>query len=120
MSVLYNILVAVHLLGMAAIVGGYLSVLKAPRISEVMVWGARIQLLSGLVLVGLGESVDSLGKDYDHAKIGVKLVISLVIVAVAEIGRARQKRGEGSPNFAHIVGGLAIVNALIAVLWTSY
>lgn len=30
MSVVYNILVAVHLLGMAAIVGGYLSVLKAP------------------------------------------------------------------------------------------
>ncbi len=86
MSVVYNILVAVHLLGMAAIVGGYLSVLKAPRISEVMVWGARIQLLSGLVIVGLGEAVDSLGKDYDHAKIGVKLLITLIIVAVAEIG----------------------------------
>ncbi|RVW02822.1 hypothetical protein [Rhodococcus xishaensis] len=118
MSVLYNIFVAVHLLGMAAIVGGYLSVLNAPRISEVMVWGARIQLLSGLVIVGMGESIASLDKDYDNAKIGVKLLIALAVVAVAEIGRARQKRGEGNPNLAHVVGGLAIVNTLIAVLWT--
>jgi hypothetical protein len=119
MTIVYNALVATHLLGMAAIVGGYLSVLKSPNLNELMVWGARIQLLSGLAMVGLGEAVDSLGKDYDHAKIGVKLLIAIVIVAAAESGRVRQKRGTGNPDSARIVGTLAIANVLIAVLWTS-
>ena len=118
MSVVYNIIVAAHLLGMAAIVGGYLAVLKAPQISEVMVWGARVQVLTGFLIVGLGESVESLDKDFNHAKIAVKLLIALVVLVVAEIGRGRQKRGEGNPNLAHVVGGLAIVNALVAALWT--
>ncbi|QBJ97734.1 hypothetical protein ERC79_18655 [Rhodococcus sp. ABRD24] len=116
MSVVYNILVAAHLLGMAAIVGGYLSVLQAPRISEVIVWGARVQLLTGLAIVGIGEG--ALDKDYNHIKVGVKLLVTLVVVALAEIGRAREKRSEGNVNIVHAVGVLAIVNALIAALWT--
>ncbi|MHA6752101.1 hypothetical protein ACX31A_14725 [Dermacoccus nishinomiyaensis] len=50
MSTLNEILLLVHLLGMAAIVGGFLAVLKAPRAIPAMVWGARLQLLSGLAM----------------------------------------------------------------------
>ena len=89
MSVLYNVFVVIHLLGMAALVGSYFTVLKAPSITEVMVWGARMQFVSGLIIVGLGEG--ALDKNYIHAKIAVKLVLSLVIVALAEITRAKQK-----------------------------
>ncbi len=81
MSVLYNVFVVIHLLGMAALVGSYFTVLKAPSITEVMVWGARMQFVSGLIIVGLGEG--ALDKNYIHAKIAVKLVLSLVIVALA-------------------------------------
>ncbi|QNG18039.1 hypothetical protein G4H71_03930 [Rhodococcus triatomae] len=116
MSVLYNVFVVVHMLGLAALVGGYLAVAKAPRITELVVWGARIQFLSGLILVGLGEG--ALDKDYDHAKIAVKLVVSLVVVTLAEITRGKQKRDEGNPTMVHVVGGLAVLNVLVAVLWT--
>jgi hypothetical protein len=116
MTVVYNIFVAAHLLGMAALVGGYAAVLRAPQISEIVVWGARLQLVTGLILVGIGES--SLDKDYDHAKIAVKLVISFVVVAIAEIERAREKRGDGIVNLVHVVGVLAVVNVLVAALWT--
>jgi hypothetical protein len=116
MTVVYNIFVAAHLLGMAALVGGYAAALRAPRITELIVWGARAQLITGLVLVGIGEA--SLDKDYDHVKIGVKLVISFVVVALAEVERAREKRGDGIVNLVHAVGILAIVNVLVAALWT--
>ncbi|MCX5043815.1 hypothetical protein OG921_11625 [Aldersonia sp. NBC_00410] len=116
MTVVYNIVVAAHLLGMAALVGGYAAVLRAPQISELVVWGARLQLVTGLILVGLGEG--SLDKDYNHAKIAVKLVISFVVVALAEVERAREKRGDGVVNLVHAVGVLAIVNVLVAALWS--
>ncbi|EME25537.1 hypothetical protein [Rhodococcus qingshengii] len=116
MSVLYNIFVVIHLLGMAALVGSYFTVLTAPSITEVMVWGARMQFVSGLIIVGLGEG--ALDKNYIHAKIAVKLVLSLVIVALAEITRAKQKKGQPNPNLVHVVGGLSIVTVFVAALWT--
>lgn len=116
MTVVYNIFVVCHLLGMAALVGGYFSVLSAPRISEVMVWGARAQFVTGLIIVGLGEG--ALDKDYNHTKIAVKLLLSLVIVALAEITRARQNKGKPNPNLVHVVGGLAVVTVLVAALWS--
>ena len=116
MSVLYNVFVVIHLLGMAALVGSYFTVLKAPSITEVMVWGARMQFVSGLIIVGLGEG--ALDKNYIHAKIAVKLVLSLVIVAVAEISLAKQKKGQPNPNLVHVVGGLSIVTVFVAALWT--
>ncbi|QIP41672.1 conserved hypothetical membrane protein [Rhodococcus erythropolis] len=106
----------IHLLGMAALVGSYFTVLKAPSITEVMVWGARMQFVSGLIIVGLGEG--ALDKNYIHAKIAVKLVLSLVIVALAEITRAKQKKGQPNPNLVHVVGGLSIVTVFVAALWT--
>jgi len=116
MSVVYNIVFVGHLLGMAALVGGYFAVLSAPRISEVIVWGARLQFVTGLILVGLGEG--ALDKEYNHVKIGVKLLLSLVVVALAEILRGRQKRGQDKPGLVHVVGGLAVVTVLVAALWT--
>lgn len=116
MSFLYNVFVVIHLLGMAALVGSYFTVLKAPSITEVMVWGARMQFVSGLIIVGLGEG--ALDKNYIHAKIAVKLVLSLVIVALAEITRAKQKKDQPNPNLVHVVGGLSIVTVFVAALWT--
>lgn len=119
MSFLYNIFVLIHLLGMAALVGGYLVALPNLRVNDVMLWGARIQLLSGVIVMGIGEAVSSLDKDYNMAKIGIKLVISVVVVALVEIGRAGQSRDEAKPNLVHAAGVLAIINVVIAVLWTS-
>ncbi|WP_024793773.1 hypothetical protein [Tomitella biformata] len=118
MDFLYNVVVLVHLLGMAAVVGAYLTTIKAPRVTETMVWGARIVLLAGIIVVGMAESIDSLGKDPLMAKIAVKLVIALAVVALAEIARARQKRDEPVPNLVRAAGTLAITNVVIAVLWT--
>lgn len=118
MDFLYNVVVLVHLLGMAAVVGAYASTFTAPRATELMVWGARVTLLAGIVIVGLGEGVKALDKDYNMAKIGVKLIVALAVVACAEIARARQKRNEPAANLVHVAGGLAVLNVFVAVLWT--
>lgn len=117
MSFVYNLLVVLHLLGMAAIIGGYIVVARAPRILPSMVWGARAQLVTGLLLVGLAQGGATSEKP-DNAKIAVKLVVALVVVALAEIARAKDKRGEAvNTNLVHGVGGLAVVNVLVAALW---
>ncbi|GAB4586438.1 hypothetical protein [Nocardia sp. IFM 10818] len=116
MDFVYNLMVVAHLLGMAAVVGGYAA--SQPRVSELMVWGARAQLITGIILVGMAESIDSLGKDPNMTKIGVKLVVSVAVAAFAEMGRADAKRGKAVPWMTHAAGGLAIVNVFIATLWS--
>ncbi|MEV6280754.1 hypothetical protein [Nocardia sp. NPDC051832] len=116
MEFVYNLVVVTHLLGMAAVVGGYAA--GQPKVNEVMVWGARAQIITGVILVGLAESIDSLGKDPNMVKIGIKLVISVLVAAFAEMGRADAKRGKDIPWMTHAAGGLAVVNVLVATLWT--
>ncbi|MEV6067246.1 hypothetical protein AB0L82_11890 [Nocardia sp. NPDC052001] len=115
MDVVYNLVVVSHLLGMAAVVGGYVA--SQPRVSELMVWGARAQLITGVILVGLAESIDSLGKDPNMPKIITKLVVAVLVAAFAEMGRADAKRGKAVPWMTHAAGGLAILNVFIAALW---
>lgn len=115
-EIVYNVVVVTHLLGMAAVVGGYAA--GRPTVNEVMVWGARAQIITGVVLVGMAESLTSLDKDLNMVKIGVKLVISVLVAAFAEMGRADAKRGKDPAWMPDAAGGLAIVNVLIAVLWS--
>ncbi|MCP2296754.1 hypothetical protein SAMN04244553_1359 [Nocardia amikacinitolerans] len=116
MELVYNVVVVTHLLGMAAVIGGYAA--GQPKVNEVMVWGARAQIVTGIVLVGMAESIGSLDKDLDMVKIGVKLVISVLVAGFAEVARADAKRGKDVPWMTHAAGGLGIVNVFVAVLWS--
>lgn len=124
MEAVYTALVVLHLFGMAALVGGWLAVEVGVRSGSgsalapgpVMLWGARLQLLTGLALVGLGEA--SLDKDYDSVKIAVKLVVALAVVALVEIASGRSRRGRPvAPVTVHVAGVLGVLNVLVAVLW---
>jgi hypothetical protein len=116
MNVVRGLLVILHLVGMASIVGAWLSTLRTPRILPGMVHGALLQLVTGLLLVGLLES-GAFGEDeaVDNAKIGLKLLITLVVAGLAWVHRRRAD--EVSPAVFHAVGGLALLNVAIAVLW---
>ncbi|WP_024804873.1 hypothetical protein [Nocardia sp. BMG51109] len=116
MTFVYNVVVVTHLLGLAAVIGGYAS--GQPTVNAVMVWGARAQIISGLVLVGMADGIDSLDKDLSMAKVIVKLVIAVAVAGFAEVAHADAKRGKAIGWMAHAAGGLAIANVLVAVLWT--
>jgi hypothetical protein len=122
MGLLYNLLVTGHFLGLAALIGGYLvaATLRAaggPWPGPVMLWGARAQVVTGLLLVGMAEMTSD--DPLNQVKIGVKLIIALAVAALTEIAAGRGRRGRPvADGMVHAAGGLAVVNVLVATLWT--
>ncbi|MGC4174142.1 hypothetical protein [Demequina sp.] len=112
MNFLRYTLLTLHILGAAAIVGPAFEQLRseAKRITTVMVWGARAQLVTGLALVGVAYANDH---DPDHVKIAVKLLITLAVLGIAEATR----KEDPMPWAFWSVFGLTIVNIVVAVAW---
>lgn len=113
MEVVKHLFVLIHLLGFAAIFAGAVTQFgaSAPKINRFIMDGAWTQLLTGLILVGLNE----MGPDpVNHAKVGVKLVVLLVIVVLAFINR---KKPSISKGLLGGIFGLTVLNAAVAVLW---
>ncbi len=113
MELAYNLVLIVHFIGLASVVGGFLVQMKSPEkgVNPAMWHGALTQLVTGVILVGLAEMQDW---EVDHAKIGVKLALTAVITVLAFIGR---KKPLPQTAFWGIIGGVSIVNIIIAVLW---
>ena len=115
MDLVYRILVVLHLLGMAVIVGGWLATVRAPRVLPGMWHGALTQLVTGIALVGMASS-DLVDRDVDNAKVSVKLVVALVVAVLIFLNR---RKADGvAPGVVHAIGGLAVLNVMVAVLWT--
>jgi hypothetical protein len=116
MEILVNVFVVLHLLGMAAIIGSAVFVARG-AVTPALVWGARAPLVTGILLVGLVQAND---EEVDNAKIGVKLLVAIAVVACAEIAAAKERKGQGSrPQLVNAAGALAVLNVLIAVLWST-
>ena len=106
-----------HLLGTAALVGGWLATFRRPTVLGVQHVGAWIQLASGILLVGLVEMNDDVGP-VNHTKIGIKLLILIGALVAAFVGRRKVTTSEAVPTgVAHAVGGLALINVALAVFW---
>ena len=56
MDLLHKILLFLHLLGMAAVVGGWIAIRAGRTVTPVVVWGARAQLVTGLLLVAFAST----------------------------------------------------------------
>lgn len=108
------ILLYVHLIGFALLLGGSIAqyVSGRLRINSAMLWGAVIQLLTGL---GLSAPLRGGGDDEPNpAKLVTKLVIALLIFVMVFFSRKRDVVNRG--HFLAIVG-LTLVNAAVAVFW---
>ncbi len=116
MEILINVFVVLHLLGMAAIIGSALFVARG-AVTPALVWGARAQLLTGIILVGLVQAND---EKFDNGWFAVKLLVAIAVVACAEIAAAKERKGQGArPQLVLAAGVLALVNVLVAVLWSQ-
>lgn len=105
------VLVFAHLLGMASVVGGYFAGLKVSpkRLTAGITHGTLLQLMTGVLLVGLAE----MGTDeVNHAKFGIKIAITAVILLLAW---PRRKDVSVASNTYHAVGVLALLNVAVAV-----
>jgi len=106
------VLLYVHLIGFALLLGGsiaqYLS--GKIRINPAMLWGATIQVLTGL---GLAAPLRD-GDEPAPAKLVTKLVFGLMIFVMVYFSRRRESVNRG--HFLAIIA-LTLVNAAVAVFW---
>ncbi|WP_458110841.1 hypothetical protein M1D88_10395 [Arthrobacter sp. R1-13] len=115
MNIVFDIMVFLHIVGAAMIVGIWIGNMKKPTVHPRQFDGAALQLLTGIVMMGL---IPALDRDANYLKLGVKIVIALVVAVLAFIGSRKFKKGEPvSTGLAHSVGGLALLNVAIATLW---
>ncbi|CAM5737261.1 Integral membrane protein OS=Streptomyces tendae OX=1932 GN=F3L20_03815 PE=4 SV=1 [Streptomyces tendae] len=118
MDVLIHIFVGLHIIGIASLLGGFLTQMKAmgagtARFVPAMLHGALTMLVTGVVLVGLNQAQDY---SVEHnIKIGVKLALLIVILGLVYVKRDEEKVDKGVFG---LVGLLTVANIFIAVLWT--
>ncbi|WGX95513.1 hypothetical protein [Nocardioides sp. L-11A] len=114
METLRLILLILHILGFAALIGGLLAQAGPgdKKVTGVMRDGVGTAFLAGLLLVGVLEGGDD---PVNHAKVGVKLAIGLVllVLVMANMRKARIPNGLWAGLLV-----LAIAEVCIAVLWS--
>jgi len=137
MEFLHSLLLTAHLVGLSMLIGTFIIQMRARAgySFTMMLIGASIQLVSGVGLYGLAMAGDG---EVNHAKLGVKGLIAVVVFVAALIGFLRQRAIHAEKSrlaaggavsvgnlqverklgpFFHTAGGLAAVNLLIAVFW---
>ncbi|MDG4791879.1 hypothetical protein O7626_39385 [Micromonospora sp. WMMD1102] len=112
MEPLRLILLYAHLIGFALLLGGAAAQYATGRIriNPLMLWGAVIQVLTG---IGLSAPLRD-GDEPAPAKLATKLVIGLMIFVMVFFSRKRAEVNRG--HFLAIIG-LTLVNAAVAVFW---
>ncbi|MFF7128944.1 hypothetical protein ACF07Y_09900 [Streptomyces sp. NPDC016566] len=117
MDVLIHLFVGLHIIGIAALLGGFLTQMKAmgrgtARFVPGMLHGAFTMLVTGVALVGLNQAD---GHHVNTVKIGVKLALLIVILGLVYVKRDEEQVDKG---LFGLVGLLTTANIFIAVLWT--
>ncbi len=114
MDFLRYVLLALHLVGMAVLIGAFTLQTMAGdrRMVPAIFHTAGIQLVTGVLLVGVNEADD---RELDHAKVATKLVIALAVVGLTHA--TRRKVPVPAPLFFGAYG-LAVANLAIAYSWT--
>lgn len=115
MQTVFEVLAVLHLVALVGVLVGWGIQIPKPtkRINPAMLHGSLTQLVTGVAMVGLADSVLADEEDINHVKIGIKLVVLLVIVFLNWTNRAK----ESVPTAVWAtIGGLTLVNVLVAVL----
>ncbi|MBE2999032.1 hypothetical protein IDM40_10015 [Nocardiopsis sp. HNM0947] len=112
MSILASFLLFLHMIGLAGILAGVLMQLMTDNTKsvKVLLHSALLQLVSGILLVGVYEMADL--ADVNHMKIGIKLVIALAIVVVGFVNKRNP-----ATKLAAAAGVLGVLNIGLAVFW---
>ncbi|WP_172387805.1 hypothetical protein [Streptomyces sp. MNP-20] len=117
MDVLIHLFVGLHIIGIASLLGGFLTQMKAmgagtARFSPPMLHGALTMLITGVALVGLNQADDN---EVNNLKIGIKMAVLVVILGLVYLKRDEEKADKAMFG---VVGALTTANIFIAVLWT--
>ncbi|WP_237202542.1 hypothetical protein [Rothia endophytica] len=125
MSIAFSILLALHLIGASLVFGIWVANLKKGIVVPGQFHAALLQLITGFAMYFWQMSQ---GMVLNHMMIGIKMLLALIIAIAAFMGQKKYKaalavgRPEDAKNIAlaHTVGGLALVNILIAVFMNTH
>jgi hypothetical protein len=114
METLRLVLLLLHVLGFAALIGGMLVQTRTAgkHVNSAMRDGAGTAFLAGLLLVGVLEAGDT---DVDHAKVGVKFVIGLVVLVLV-MANLRKPRIPDGLFYGLLL--LSVANVAVALFWS--
>ena len=114
MEILRLVLLFVHILGFAALIGGLLVQASEPekKVNAAMRDGAGTAFLAGLLLVGVLEAGDG---DVNHAKIGAKFAVGLIILVLVMANIRKPSIPQGL--YVGLIL-LSFLNVGLAVFWS--
>lgn len=115
MQLTYDILLILHIVSWAIVIGGWLTHMREQRVGPGVFHGAATALVTGVAMTGIASASETVA-DVDNTKIGVKLIVALVVTVLAYVGQ--REKDAPKPAVFHAIGALAVVNVCIAILWT--
>jgi hypothetical protein len=115
MELLRQILLVIHILGFAALIGGLLAQAGSPErvVNGAMRDGVGTAFLAGIALVGVLEADD---QPINYTKIAVKGLIGLVLLILVMANTRKERIPQGL--WAGLLL-LSVANVCVAVLWSS-
>lgn len=112
MEYVADAVLVLHFIGLAALLGSFLMQMKPPRsITPGYLHGSLTMLITGVLLVGLAYAQDF---EPNNTKITVKLA---VLVAIFALVLANRKKESISTAVWGSIGGLTVLNIVLAVFW---
>jgi hypothetical protein len=116
MDVIIHLFLGLHIVGIGALLGGFLTQMKAivegtARFTKAMLHGALTMLVTGALMYGANQAA---GYTVNGLKIGIKLLLLVVILALVYTKQDEEKVEKAQFG---LVGLLTVVNIFIAVLW---
>jgi peptidoglycan/LPS O-acetylase OafA/YrhL len=114
MYVVHLILLVLHILGFAALIGGLLAQFGSAekKVNPAMRDGVGLAFLAGLALVGVLEAGDD---PVNHAKVAVKGVIGLLLLVLVMANTRKPTIPQGL--WAGLLL-LSVANVCVAVFWS--
>ena len=109
------IVLLLHLVGIAALLGGLLAQARdsEKKITPIVRDGVGLAFIAGIVLVGLLEAGDG---DVNHMKIGIKFLVNLVVLVLVMVN-LRKPSIPGGLYWA--LTGLTVLNVVLALFWSG-
>lgn len=115
MTFVLNLLLVLHLIGWAMVLGGVLVNMKKPAVPAGALHGILTALVTGILMTGI-LSAGLAGSPPNTIKIAVKLVVALIVTALIIVGIRQPSKV--TTGYLGGIAGLVVVNVGVAVLWS--
>lgn len=122
MTTIYDILLVLHFVGWAIVLGGWIASLRSKELSSGVFHGAATAFVAGglawIITLPGWVTIDGAAIELDPAKMAIKLTTTALVTLLAWLGTRPGPGDAKTPVWAApIMGALTLINIVIAVFW---